>query len=317
LKPPVLSGPYAQWVRPLATLAVMLVLVTVFAPSFWENNYPVIMMRQFAVIGILATGMTLVIISGGIDLSVGSLLALSASVFAETVVMREWHPAFGALAALAATGAIGAVNGIVITRLGIQPFIVTLAAMIGARGLARWYVDNATIDIGFGESFVARTVKFIAQESVVVPSFLAVVLIGLVLLNMTRFGRHIVAVGGSEDAAHLSGIATDWVKVRVYALSGLFAGFAGILHCAQNRQGNPNDGIAYELDAIAAAVIGGTSLAGGKGGMFGTLVGTLSLGILISTLRLRGLDENVQWMLKAVIIVAAVWLQVLGTRRRA
>jgi ribose/xylose/arabinose/galactoside ABC-type transport system permease subunit len=141
-------------------------------------------------------------------------------------------------------------------------------------------------------------------------------LVGFVLLRFTRFGRYLVAVGGSELAARLTGIQIGWAKIRVYTLCAFFAGVAGIVHCCENRQGNPNAGVAYELDAIAAAVIGGTSLAGGKGSVFGTVVGALALGILSNLLGLNNVDENMQLMLKGVIIVVAVWLQVVGVKRQ-
>lgn len=305
-----------SWLRPLGTLMLMLVLLTVLSADFRNDpSYVIKVMRQVSETGILAVGMTLVIISGGIDLSVGSLLALSATVFAYVFADKHMPLPVALAASLASTTLVGLLNGLMITRLRIQPFIVTLAAMIGARGLARWLVNNRTIDVGFGKDYVATVVRFIAQEKVVIPTFLVVSLVGLILLNYSRWGRYVLAVGGSESAARLSGIRVSWVKIRVYVLSGALAGVAGVLHACQNRQGNPNDGVAYELDAIATAVIGGTSLAGGQGSIFGAFVGTLALGILINLLRLMGFDENVQWMLKAVIILAAVWLQGVGTRR--
>jgi ribose/xylose/arabinose/galactoside ABC-type transport system permease subunit len=309
-----------SWVRPLITLAVILSVAMILAPEFRIPGYLLIVLRQVSETGILATGMTLVIISGGIDLSVGSLLALSATLFA-AILTSEKLPFAVALptalaAAVGASTLFGLANGIVSTGLRIQPFIVTLATMIGARGFARWVVDNNTIDIGFQGDRVSDLVRAVAQPQIIVPSFLVVAVIGLILLNYTRWGRYLFAVGGSENAARLSGIAVSWVKIRVYLLSGALAGLAGILHTCQNRQGNPNDGVSYELDAIAAAVIGGTSLAGGKGSIFGAFVGTLVLGIIINLLRIKGFDENVQWMLKAAIIVAAVWIQLVGTKRR-
>jgi ribose transport system permease protein len=313
-----------SWLRPLATLAFVIVLATVFSPRqggmpiFWQTDNLANVLRQISDIGILAMGMTLVIISGGIDLSVGSLLALSCTIFAYTFtsVHAAWAPVLGILLALLATGAFGLVSGIVITRLRMQPFIVTLAVMIGSRGLAKWLVANATIAIGYDDR-TQPVVNFIAQKAFVVPTFLVVSLIALLLLNGTRFGRYVFAVGGNEDSARLSGLNVTWVKVRVYLFSGITAGIAGVLYCCETHQGSPNAGMAYELDAIAAAVIGGASLAGGKGGIFGTVVGALALGILSNVLGLRNVDENVQWMLKAVIILAAVWLQLLGSKKTA
>ncbi|NUM53269.1 MAG: ABC transporter permease [Candidatus Hydrogenedentes bacterium] len=310
-----------RWVRPFLTLAAVVALATVFSPTrdgfpvFWNLDNQLNVLRQVSETGILATAMTLVIISGGIDLSVGSLLALSGTVFAYTFARKDWPLAMAVSAALFATTSFGLASGAIVARMRMQPFIVTLAAMIGSRGFARWVVDNATIDIGFGSGYVDRVIAFLALKRVVVPTFLAVAFAGYVLLRFTRFGRYLVAVGGSEVAARLSGMNVGWVKVRVYALSGFLAGIAGIIHACQNHQGSPNAGVAYELDAIAAAVIGGTSLAGGKGGIAGTVVGTLALGVLSNLLGLNNVDENMQWMLKAAIIVGAVWLQSVGARK--
>ncbi|MCC6796199.1 MAG: ABC transporter permease [Candidatus Hydrogenedentes bacterium] len=310
-----------QWLRPFATLIAVVALATIFSPTrdgfpiFWNADNQLNILRQVSEIGILATAMTLVIICGGIDLSVGSLLALSGTIFAYTFARKDWPLAMAVGSALFATTAFGLASGAIIARLRMQPFIVTLAAMIGSRGFARWVVDNATIDVGFGTGYVDRVVGFIALKRVVVPAFLVVAMFGYGLLRFTRFGRYLVAVGGSEVAARLSGINVSWVKLRVYALSGFLAGIAGIIHACQNHQGSPNAGVAYELDAIAAAVIGGTSLAGGKGGIVGTVVGTLALGILSNLLGLNNVDENTQWMLKALIIVGAVWLQSVGARK--
>lgn len=313
------------WVRPLATLLFVVVLATIFSPRT-ESGYPIFwlkenlanVLRQISDIGILAVGMTLVIISGGIDLSVGSLLALSCTIFAYvfTTQAAAWSPAAGIALAIMATSFFGFVAGTLIARLRMQPFIVTLAVMIGSRGLAKWIVGNATIAVGYDER-TAPVVAFIGQKAFVVPTFLLVALITLILLNRTRFGRYLLAVGGSEDAARLSGINVTWVKTRVYLLSGFIAGVAGVLYCCETHQGDPKAGMAYELDAIAAAVIGGTSLAGGKGGIIGTMAGALALGMLSNVLGLNSVDENVQWMLKAVIILMAVWLQLLGTKKNA
>ena len=310
------------WLRPLATLLFVIILATLLSPRrdgspiVWHGDNLANVMRQISDIGILAMGMTLVIISGGIDLSVGALLALSCTVFALVFTRGDFPGSFalGILLAVTATTALGFAAGQVITRLRIQPFIATLAVMIFARGFAKWLVANETIPIGYDERTQA-VVAFIGQKTVVVPTFLIVTLLAFVLLNHTRFGRHLMAVGGSESAARLSGINVNTTKVWVYTLSGLVAGIAGVLYCCEIHQGDPKAGMAYELDAIAAAVIGGTSLAGGKGGIFGTIVGALALGILSNVLGLNNVDENVQWMLKAVIILMAVWLQQLGMKK--
>ena len=314
-----------EWLRPLGTLVFVVVLATIFSPRdaegariFWGGENLANVMRQISDIGILAMGMTLVIISGGIDLSVGSLLALSCTIFAHvfTSVEAPWSPFLGIALAIGATSVFGLTAGALVSRLRLQPFIVTLAVMIGSRGFAKWLVQNATIAVGYDDR-TKPVVDFMGQKLFVVPAFLLVTVTALILLNRTRFGRYLMAVGGSEDAARLSGINVTWVKVRVYLLSGFIAGVAGVLYCCETHQGSPNAGVAYELDAIAAAVIGGTSLAGGKGGIFGTFVGALVLGILSNVLGLNNVDENVQWMLKAGIIIVAVWLQMVGKKRGA
>ncbi len=309
--------------RPLATLAFVLVVATLCSPRpagvplFWQPENLSNMLRQISDIGILAVGMTVVIVGGGIDLSMGSLLALSCTLFAHVFTTQTawWSPAAAATLAIGICAGIGVLSGTVITHLRLQPFIVTLAAMIGARGLARWWVDNSTIAVGYDER-TRPLVEFAGQKAVVVPAFLAVALAGFVLLRFTRFGRYVAAVGGSEETARLSGLPVASVKIRAYAFSGLVAGIAGVLYCCETHQGDPKAGMAYELDAIAAAVIGGTRLAGGRGGIPGTLVGALVLGIVSNVLGLNNVDENVQWMLKAGIIVAAVWLQRLGSTER-
>ena len=279
------------WLRPVATLLFVVILATLFSPRdglfpiFWHPDNLANVMRQISDIGILAMGMTLVIICGGIDLSVGSLLALSGTIFAYTFG-NGWPPALAVAAAIAATTFCGLISGGVTTQLRMQPFIVTLAVMIGSRGFAKWLVQNATIALGYDDR-TRSLVSFIAQKPFVVSVFLLVTAMSYVLLSMLRFGRHIMAIGGSEAAARLSGINVTWVKIRVYVLCGFVAGIAGVLYSCEVHQGSPNAGVGYELDAIAAAVIGGTSLAGGKGSILGTLVGALALGILSNLLGLR------------------------------
>ena len=272
-------------------------------------------LRQVSEIGILALAMTFVILTAGIDLCVGSMLALSASTVA--LLLTAWQPGLSAPLhiTLAIVGTIlfcgfwGAVNGFVVARFRMQPFIVTLASMIGIRGLARWLTSNTNIDIGFGSDLSATFADFVSQKSVVIGCFVFLAFLFHILLNRTVFGRYACALGGNEQASRFAGLPIGRIQVAVYTVSGLMAGLAGVIHCAQNHQGSPNDGVAYELEAIAAVVIGGNSLMGGKGSMIGTVVGTLIMGVLTNLFRLRGVDINVEMMAKAVIIIAAVRLQ--------
>jgi ribose/xylose/arabinose/galactoside ABC-type transport system permease subunit len=198
---------------------------------------------------------------------------------------------------------------VVIATLRMQPFIVTLASMIGIRGLAKWLSSNENIDIGFGRDVAAAFAAVFRQKSVVIGSYVGAAAVFWVLLARTVFGRHVRAIGDNERAAEYAGLPIRRTKIWVYTLSGLLAGFAGVLYAAENHQGNPNAGVAYELDAIAAVVIGGTRLAGGKGSIAGTVIGVLIMGILTNMLRLKNVDSNVEMMIKAVIIVLAVAVQ--------
>src|SRR5580704_17149509 len=282
-------------------------------------------LRQVSEIGIMAVGMTLVILTAGIDLSVGSTLALATSIMG--LCLTNWAPAsgtsgkilFAVFSALAGSALVGAVNGFVIANLRIQPFIVTLASMIVVRGLARRLTNNTNIDFGFGSDAGSVFARLGSEKATVIVVFLIVFAVFSVLLSRTVFGRRVRAIGDNQTAAIYAGLPIKRTKIYVYTWCGLLAGVAGVIYAAQNHQGNPNAGISYELEAIAAVVIGGTSLAGGKGTMAGTLIGTLIMGILTNMLRLNNVDSNTEMMLKAVIIIAAVWIQqfnAAGFRKR-
>lgn len=190
--------------------------------------------------------------------------------------------------------------------------------MSAARGAARYLSGGTAIPLGFGDGGAPESVRALAAPLLpYLPApaviFVAAVIAMHVFLGRTRSGRYLYAVGDNESAARLSGVRVGWHTASVYVISGLLAGVAGLVHCAQLEQGNPNDGVAYELDAIAAVVIGGTALSGGSGSVAGTLVGILTIGVINNSMGLNNVDANLQLILKGVIILAAVWLQ----RRRA
>lgn len=298
----------------LCALIVLAVLISPVAGDgsriFLQPGNLTDILRQISLIGILSLSMTLVILTGGIDLSVGSLLALSTSLTAMWLTRGYTHSmAFAIAVAVLACTLAGALNGVVIAFTGMQPFIVTLASMIGIRGLAKWLTSNQNIDIGFGHDLAAEFAAIFRQKALVIGSYVASAAIFWTLLARTVFGRHVRAVGDNEKASRYAGLPVRRTKVWVYALSGLLSGFAGVLYAAENHQGNPNAGVAYELDAIAAVVIGGTRLSGGKGSISGTIGGTLIMGVLTNMLRLNNVDSNVEMMIKAVIIVLAVAVQ--------
>jgi ribose transport system permease protein len=303
----------------LAGVVLLAVLISPVASDgtriFLQAGNLTDILRQISLIGIISLAMTFVILTGGIDLSVGSILALSTTLAA--MALTRWWPgaSYGShilrsiLVAAAASAAVGAVNGALIATLRIQPFVITLASMIGIRGLAKWLSGNANIDIGFGADVAARFAEIFRAKVIVIGSYAAAAAIFWTLLARTVFGRHVRAVGDNPKAARYAGLPIRRTKIWVYSLSGLLSGFAGVLYAAENHQGNPNAGVAYELDAIAAVVIGGTTLAGGKGSITGTIVGTLIMGVLTNMLRLNNVDSNLEMMIKAVIIVLAVAIQ--------
>jgi ribose transport system permease protein len=272
-------------------------------------------LRQISLIGIISLSMTFVILTGGIDLSVGSLLAFSSAAMAVCLTHHWLGTSFGLhlflaiSTAIVLTMALGALNGLAIAKLRVQPFIVTLASMIGVRGLAKWGSNNENIDLGFGTDAASRFAAIFRTKTLVIGSYALLAAIFGIVLTRTVFGRYVRAIGDNEKAALYTGLPIQPVKIWVYALSGLLTGYAGVLYAAANHQGNPNAGNAYELDAIAAVVIGGTRLSGGKGSIVGTVLGTLIIGVLTNMLRLNNVDSNVEMMIKAVIIVLAVMVQ--------
>jgi rhamnose transport system ATP-binding protein len=330
-QPPPVTPPPAlvrrvKWSRltSLFGLAAVLILAILASPIrggrliFLDLGNLTDILRQVAEKGILAAGMTPVIISGGIDLSVGSVLALSATSVALLMMQGHVGVATAVLAALVIGAGVGFLNGFVVARWRIQAFIVTLATMSAARGIARYISGGAAVPLGFGADGAPQAFQRLAAPVVPyvpVPAVLFLVSVAVVYVLMARLrtGRYIYAVGDNEQAARLSGIDIRRHKILVYVVCGALAALAGVVHCAQLEQGNPNDGVSYELDAIAAVVIGGTSLSGGIGTVGGTLVGTLIIGIINNCMGLNNIDANLQLILKGAIILGAVWLQ--GRRR--
>ena len=303
--------------RSLAAFAGIVILAIVISPTandgsriFLQAGNLTDILRQISLIGIISLAMTFVILTGGIDLSVGSILALSTSLAAMWLTRGyTQHIATAILVAVAASAAAGALSGAVIAATRMQPFVVTLASMIGVRGLAKWLTSNQNIDIGFGNDLAAQFAAIFREKSIVIGSYAVAAAVFGLLLTRTVFGRHVRAVGDNERAAEYAGLPIRRTRILVYTLSGLFSGIAGVLYAAENHQGNPNAGVAYELDAIAAVVIGGTRLSGGAGSISGTIIGTLIMGVLTNMLRLNNVDSNVEMMIKAVIIVVAVAVQ--------
>jgi ribose transport system permease protein len=272
------------------------------------------MLRLAAAIGVVSVGMTFVIISGGIDLSVGSMVAL-ASVWATTVATQEYGPWVMVACALAVGLGAGLVNGVLIAYGRVVPFIATLAMYASARGLAERLSNRETQTVKVDEFL-----EFFRGDLIGIPvliwMFAVVYVVGWVLLNRTTFGRRTFAVGGNAEAARLAGINVKRHTAYVYALGGLCCGIAALMIITRTTSGASTNGQFYELDAIAAVVIGGTLLTGGRGTLIGTLIGVLIFTVLNSVFAQNNVDTAVQNIAKGAIIVAAVLLQSSTTRTR-
>ncbi|AZO24401.1 MAG: ABC transporter permease [Mesorhizobium sp.] len=279
--------------------------------------------RAVSETGIIAIGMTFVIITAGIDLSVGAVLGLSAVVTATMMISGGFGLIATILAVLVMGTVFGIVQGTISTRFRLEPFIVTLAGLQAARGLALVVSGNQYINISYGDGpGLAPPVFAVLGERLfdnTVPVativFIIFAAIATLVLNTTRFGRYVYAVGGNERAARISGVPVSMVKISVYAITGFASALAGIVHAGQFNFGSANDGMGYELTAIAAVVIGGTSLFGGAGSMVGTVAGTIMLGALANILQLNNITPAMQLLATAAIIVLAAVLQSLVRRR--
>ncbi|MGH9888281.1 MAG: ABC transporter permease, partial [bacterium] len=285
-------------------------------PHFMTVSNLLNVAEQTSINAIVAVGMTFVILSGGIDLSVGSLVALSGVVLASG--LQGGLPLPVALLAGVLTGALGGlVNGSLVTLGRLPPFIATLGMMSVARGLALLYTDGRPVS-GFTADFRALATSRFLLIPVPVLVTLALYVLAYLVLNRTRFGRYVYAIGGNEEATRLSGVAVRFHKTMVYVLSGVTSAFAAALLTARLNSAQPIAGMMYELDAIAATVIGGTSLLGGSGRIGGTLIGALIMGVLRNGLNLLGISSFLQQVVIGLVIVGAVLLDSLlktGDRR--
>jgi len=266
--------------------------------------------------GIIAIGMTMIILLGDIDLSVGSVVGLVSTGSAALMINNGFSFIPTVLASLLIGCLYGLLNGTVITRMRIQAFIVTLASMNIARGLARFWSGGIGIPLsyGYGEGLAPPQFEWLCLRVggvVPVPAivYITLLMIFWVVMAKSRFGRQVYAIGGNATAAHLSGVRVKRVKTLAFMLCAMLSAVAGMLHSAQISQGGPNEGIGYELNAIAEVAIGGTSMAGGKGTIFGTFVGSLILGMLDNVMGLKGINSNLQLVVKGFLIIIAVFAQ--------
>ncbi|MCG9630349.1 ribose ABC transporter permease [Vibrio sp. Isolate30] len=307
-KKPLISKEWLIDQKSLIALIFLIVIVSFLNPNFFTVDNILNILRQTSVNAIIAVGMTLVILTAGIDLSVGSVLALCGA-FAASMIGMEIPVMVAVPTALLAGTALGAISGVIIAKGKVQAFIATLVTMTLLRGVTMVYTDGRPISTGFTDTADAFAWFGTGYAmGVPVPVWIMVVVFASVwyLLNHTRFGRYVYALGGNESATRLSGIDVDKVKIGVYAICGLLAAVAGIIVASRLSSAQPTAGMGYELDAIAAVVLGGTSLAGGRGRIMGTLIGALIIGFLNNALNLLDVSSYYQMIAKAVVILLAV-----------
>jgi ribose/xylose/arabinose/galactoside ABC-type transport system permease subunit len=299
----------------LLVIIFLSTIMSIVRPVFLTSGNLVNVLRQVSMNGILAVGLTFVILTGGIDLSVGAIVAVTSVIAGR--LMEEGHSvglaiAMGMIAALL----FGLFNGSLIAIGGLPPFIATLSSMTIARGFALVYSNGRPyliqkeifLVIGKGSTFGVPNPIWI---------LLAVCLIAYIMLNFTVFGRHIYAFGGNKQAARLAGVRTKIMEISVYTISGFLSGISAIILSARISSGQPTAGQGYELDAIAAAVIGGTSMIGGSGTLGGTVMGFIIIGIMINSLTLLGVSSFYQQIVKGIIIISAVMFDMQIKKRNS
>jgi ribose/xylose/arabinose/galactoside ABC-type transport system permease subunit len=329
--PPARKIDWSAYVSQLGALGVLVVICVIFAviePAFVSTRNLFNVLRQVSIYGLLAVGMTFVILTRGIDLSVGSLLALSGLVAAAvykggtglltagTAGQAEGYGLWAAIGAAVGVGLLGGLlQGLAITQLKVPPFIVTLGGLTAFRGAALLFSGGQPIST-FTDEYKFWGQGMIGPVPVPVIIFLSFAALAFIVLRYTRYGRHVYAVGGNPEAARLSGLNVNAITLSVYVITGFFAGLSGFLLSSRLNSAEQVAGVGYELTVIAGVVIGGTSLFGGEGGIFGTVIGILLIGVLSNGLTLMNVSPYWQQIVVGLIIVFAVYLDQLVKRRQ-
>lgn len=290
---------------------IFVVVATILEPRFLTPTNILNVIRQVSIFGILAIGQTFMILTAGIDLSVGSVLALVVVIVAQ--VLPDYGIAAAILVGLAVGALVGTINGLGVTIGKVQPFVMTLGMLGIARGLAFIFTGGMPIPV-LDKNFLFIGNGYLLGVPVPAIIFVVFVLLAAFVLRYTPFGRYVYAIGSNEEAARLSGVNVRLYKTLVYTLGGLMSGLAGILYASQLAVGPPIAGEGYELDSIAAVVVGGTSLFGGDGGMFGTFLGAAIIGSMANILNLTGVSPFVQKLAKGLLIIAAVMIKARGRK---
>ncbi len=299
-----------------AAFVIIMVILMILSPNAFARPANLInILKQASINGILATGMMYVIISGGIDLSVGSIVALSGVIAASFAHPGEYPLIVPIVLAIVTGALVGFLNGVGVAYGNIPPFIVTLGTMTIVRGIALIAANGQPV-FNVTKEFERLAGGFVFG---VIPNlvvyFIVITLILAFILTRTVFGRRVYAIGGNETAAQVSGINVERIKVAVYTLCGFLAGIAGILLASRIISGNPTSGQAYELDAIAAVIIGGVSMSGGAGKWYGTVIGALLIAVISNGLDILNVSSHFQLIIKGLIIIIAVLIDIKGKRK--
>lgn len=303
------SGIFKKFGLLFVVLGIMIIM-TIVSPVFLTSTNLLNVLRQVSIYGIMATGMTFVIMLGGIDLSVGSILAVSGVISGSIIVANPNAVFIAIIAAVGASAVFGLFNGFFVAQFKMPAFVATLATMTIARGFSLVYANGRPYIL------TSEPFKVIGQGYLIgipIPVIILIVIVALmfILLHKTKFGRYTYAIGGNENAAIMSGVKVKRVKLLIHTLNSALAGVAGVILASRINSGQPAVGVAYEMDVIAGVVIGGTSLAGGSGTMFGTILGTIIIGLLKNSLTLLNVSSYWQQIVQGSIILGAVLLDLL------
>lgn len=296
--------------KSLLVLIIFSLVIAALNPRFLTVSNILNILRQTSINSFIAVGMTFVILTGGIDLSVGSILAVTGA-FAAAMVAKGINVFIVVFVILAAGALVGTFNGIIISKGKLQPFIATLATMVMLRGYTLVFTDGKPIGTGSFESakiFSKIGAGYFLGVPIPVYIMAVVFILSYYILNHMRTGRYVYSVGSNEEATIYSGINTERVKIFVYAASGLLSALAGLIITSRLSSAQPQAGSGYEMDAIAAVVLGGTSMSGGVGSIFGTIIGALIIGVLNNALNLMDVSSYYQQLLKGFVILVAVLL---------
>lgn len=296
-------------------LVLLIIFFSIMSDRFLTMSNIFNILRQVSIVGIAAVGMTFVLLTGGIDLSVGSIIGV-AGVGAAELMLAGVSPVLACLIMLVISTALGFLNAVFINKLLIPPLIVTLATMGALRGLA--YIITGGLPVfGFDPSFgkLGQGTTFGIPTPILVMA--AVFIVGMIFINKTRFGRYIYGVGGNEEAARLSGINTDAVRLLVYSISGFLSGIAGLVMLSRINSGQPNAGSGYEMDVITAVVLGGVSINGGEGRLGLVIVGVVIMGVLTTGMIMLNINDYVQQVIKGLVLIAAVGFDRLSQAKKS